>query len=227
MARIIARTEGAAPPSGTARDWRACAARVEQGMPARSQAATILLNARAQARAIIAEAQQMARDVAAAEHRQAWDQGYADGMARAQQQLAAVMGRLSTLAANAAIAHEAGLRNLDEEALTLALAIGRAIVRHEVSVDPDTVLGIVRAALAELSAGAAVSLRVHPDDAETLRSAVPALGLPVTTEVVVIGDPTISPGGCLVESGAARVDATIEAQIARLGHLLHEYLDAA
>ncbi len=226
MARIIARADGAAP-GGTVSDWRSSAARLEQGLPTRSQAATILLNARAQARAIIAEAQQMARDVAAAEQRQAWEQGYADGMAQAQQQLAAVMGRLSALIANAAIDHERGLRNLDEEALALALALGRAVIRNEVSIDPDAVLGIARAALAEMSAAAVVSLRVHPDDAEVLRSSLPALGLPATTEVVVVADPTISPGGCLVESGAARVDATIEAQVERLGELLREYLDAA
>lgn len=226
MARIIARPDGTASGS-LARDWRACTARVEQGTPARSQAATILLNARAQARAIIAEAQETARSVAAAERRQAWESGYTDGMAQAGQQIAAAAQRLAALAASAAVAQEASLHNLDGAVLDLVLAISGAVIRREVECDPDMILRVAQSALSEMSAGPTVALRIHPDDEELLQSSLPALGLPASVHVALVADPTVSRGGCLIESGAGRVDATIETQIERLGQLLREHLHAA
>lgn len=227
MARIIARSEAPAPPGMVTRDWRACAARVERDMPLRSQAATMLLNARTQARTIIADAQAMARDVVAAEHRQAWDRGYADGMAQARQQLAAIAQRLSPLVSQAALSRDASLRNLDEEVLTLVLAISRAVIRQEVQLAPETILLVAQEALSDMSAGPTVVLRIHPDDEAVLQPSLPMLGLPPSIQVSMVADSTISPGGCLVESGAGRVDGTIETRIERLGDLLREHLHAA
>ena len=236
MARIIAR-DNAGGADSRVRDWRtgvpasprpqSRVARVDQAAEARSRAAAILLHARAQARAVIATAQATAHAVASAERQQAWESGYADGLAQAQRDSTVLVQRLASIVANTAVAHEAGLRNLDREALALVLAITRSIVKREVQCAPATILSVVRTALEELSLQASVLLRVHPTDAQVLQSHLPALDIPPSATVSIVADDAISPGGCLIESGAGCVDATIETQLDRIGHLLREHLHAA
>lgn len=223
MGRIITRPDaGSAAP--LTRDWRTCATRLDGTAPGRSQAATILLNARSQARAIFADAQATAHAVAAAERQQAWDSGYADGAAQARRQGAVAVQQLGALVANAALAHEESARNMDEEALALVIAITREVVRREIATAPETILLIARAALNELSLTTSVLLRVHPDDQEVLQAQVPALGLAPSIHVSVVADETIAPGGCLVESGAGRIDGTLEGRLARIEAQLREGL---
>jgi flagellar assembly protein FliH len=226
MGRILTRPETAGAPPVT-RDWRACATRMDGTVTGRSQAATILLHARAQARAIIADAQVTAQAVAAAERQQAWESGYAEGLVQAQREGAFLVQRLSALVAGAAQAHEESVRNMDEEVLALVMALTREIVRREVATVPETILQVARAALDELSVTTSVVLRVHPDDQAIVQEQLPALGLAPSVQVAVVADEGIAPGGLLVESGAGRVDGTLDARLQRIEALLQEGLHAA
>jgi len=162
----------------------------------------------------------------AAECAQARQLGYVDGRSRADEELAAVAAPLAELVAGSGVGHAESLRRLDEETLALSLSIARAVVKHEVTLAPETVLAVARAALDELSVGAAVTLRVHPDDDATLRPSLPHLGLPASTQVDIVVDSSVARGGCFIESGAGRVDATLETQLKRMEALLYEQLPA-
>jgi flagellar assembly protein FliH len=184
----------------------------------------MLLAARARAREIVTAAQAEAVETVEAERRQAWQMGYTHGLAQAHAEMAPAMKRLATLAANAAVEHDDSLRNLDEEILALTLAVARAVLRQEVRTSPDSIAGTVRAALQEMTLATSVHFHVHPDDLDTLQSHLPALSLPPTVHATVLADPTVSRGGCLIESGACRVDGTIEKQLDRVEVLLRERL---
>jgi flagellar assembly protein FliH len=224
VSRIITRTDTGAAHGPLPAAWRESTARMAEAAGARARAAAMLLNARAQAREIITAAQAAGREVAQAERQHAWESGYAEGMEQARRDMAMIAQRLAALVTNAAIAHEASLRNRDEELLALALAMTRAIVRHEVQTAPETILAVARAALQEMSIEHSVLLRVHPDDAAVIEAQLPALGLPPSVHVSVVADAALSPGGCQVEGGASRVDGRIETQLARMESLLHEHL---
>ena len=224
MTRIITREDTQVAHGPLPRVWRDSAARLGEAAGARARAAAMLLNARARAREIIGQAQATAQEVARAERRQAWESGYAEGMEQARQDMALVAQRLAALVTNAAIDHAAGLRNQDDELLALALAMTRAVLRHEVQMAPQTILGVARAALDEMRLESSVLLRVHPDDAAVLQEQLAALALPPAIHASVVADATLTPGGCVVESGGSRVDGRIEKQLERMESLLREHL---
>jgi flagellar biosynthesis/type III secretory pathway protein FliH len=231
MTRIISRPEGVSGlgvRGALPRDWKSASGvtSIDDATTARARAARIMLDARREARATLLMAGEAARELIAAECEQARQLGYAEGQARASAELAAVAAPLAALIAGSVVDRAESLRRLDEETLDLSLAIARAVVKHEVTLAPETALAVARAALNELSAGATVMIRVHPGDDATLREGLPYLELPVSTQVDVFADPSITRGGCIVESGAGRVDATVDTQLARMEALLHEQLSA-
>ncbi len=231
MTRIISRSAGIGVRGSAPRDWKSAvgvmgAAISDDAASARARAARIMLDARREARAIVLAARATARDLIAAECAQAHQLGYAEGRSRADEELAAVAAPLAELVAGSVADHAESLRRLDEETLALSLSLARAVVKHEVTLVPETVLAVARAALDELSVGAAVTLRVHPDDDATLRPSLPHLGLPASTQVEIVVDSSVARGGCFIESGAGRVDATLETQLTRMEALLYEQLPA-
>jgi len=67
-----------------------------------------------------------------------------------------------------------------------------------------------------------VIIRVHPDDAESAEKFADDVLRQVDTSRVVgvVSDDSLSPGGCKVESGPTRVDATLETQVEEIVALL-------
>lgn len=227
MTRIVGRAGRDSGPENTLKEWRACASRADHAPRTRSQAATILLDARAQARAIIADTMARIDADAATVRRQAWDAGYADGLAHGQRDIAAACQGLNVLISRAVTDYATSARNLDAAALSLAMATAHAVVRREITASPAIVLDVIRAALAEISVEPSITLRVHPDDEALVQPHLSSLGLPASVHVTVVPDVALSRGGCVVESGTGRVDATVETQMARIAAALREHLHAA
>jgi flagellar biosynthesis/type III secretory pathway protein FliH len=224
MSRIIGRADTGGSNPALPRDWRVVNTGQNEEGQARARAAQLLLSARLQARGIIAGAEKDAKGIAHTARVAAWDLGFQEGMQRALQEQAPAVARLAMLIANTVAAHQDTVRHLDETVVSLVLALTRLLVRHEVNAAPDTILQVARAALEELTVEHAVTLRVHPDDAALLQAQLPALGLPIAVQVSVLPDPAVTAGGCLIESGTGRVNASIEKQLERLGSLLNEQI---
>jgi flagellar assembly protein FliH len=76
----------------------------------------------------------------------------------------------------------------------------------------------LRRCLALVADKTSVSVRCHPRDVETLRTFSKSIveQADLAAHVRLIEDESISPGGCIVESGGAEVDASLETQIAEL-----------
>ncbi|WP_206389824.1 FliH/SctL family protein, partial [Amnimonas aquatica] len=96
----------------------------------------------------------------------------------------------------------------------LALALARQVIHAELRTTPELVLPVIRQALAELpSASRKVRLHLHPEDAHLIGEGLPELH---EASWQVIEDDGISRGGCLLESGSASIDATLETRIAEV-----------
>lgn len=102
-------------------------------------------------------------------------------------------------------------QEMAEALAATALNLARQIVRSELSADPHLVDAVAREALETLMLSAShITLRVHPDDqplvAEGAGELLQARG------ARLIGDATLTRGGCIVESDIGLVDASIEAR---------------
>ena len=176
---------------------------------ARQEAAGILAEARRQADAIVAEADQ---------HREGEKaRGYAEGRAEAEAEAA---DRRITLAVGTADYIE----SLEESVVELVISGVRKILGS--FDDRALAVRVVSGALAVMRNQKQVTLRVSPDNAESLReqldtllSSHPGIGM-----IEVVADPRLKPGDCVLESDLGIVDAGLHTQLDRLEAALSKHL---
>lgn len=138
-------------------------------------------------------------------------EGYRIGLEAAQ----AEAQRIAALADNV----EAALASIDqavaEQLLALALETARQVLRATLAVKPDTLLPVIREAIAALPMHHGhVALHIHPDDAETVREHLGEHFLQAGWRFVE--DREIQAGGCLIQAGSSEVDATLETRWKRV-----------
>lgn len=108
-------------------------------------------------------------------------------------------------------------QKLDEEVETelvnLAIGIAGQIIRREIKHDPGQIIGVIREAIKVLPlASQKVTLNLHPEDAELVRTALKLDdSLPPWR---LVENPLITRGGCVVETDVSSIDATVEHRLA-------------
>lgn len=122
-----------------------------------------------------------------------------------------------------ATSHEqinASEQQMAEGLLELACGLARQVLLHELAVNPNAVLPVVRESLAILIADAKTALvRLAPSDVDViepvLREEFPGLA------IKLLPDSSVQAGGCQVESAGTVVDGRVETRwnrvVARLG----------
>jgi flagellar assembly protein FliH len=131
--------------------------------------------------------------------------GYEDNLHLLQSQAATLVSLLGSLSEP--------FKRLDEEVekelVKLVIGIASQIIRREIKLDPGQIVAVVRETINVLPlASQKISLKLHPEDAELVRS---ALALEeVSPSWSIVEDPLITRGGCEVDTETSHVDATVE-----------------
>lgn len=140
------------------------------------------------------------------------EEGIAQGQADFEKKLAAEQQSLLQAVRDFAREREAYFQRVEAEVVGLALAIARKILHREAQVDPLLLAGVVRVGLDNVATGTHVRLRVHPDQIQVWQdffSRQPDLrSLPD-----LMGDATLDPGRCLLETDVGSTDLTLETQL--------------
>jgi len=135
--------------------------------------------------------------------------GYEDNLHLLQSQAATLVNLLESLSEP--------FKSLDEEVekelVKLAIAIATQIIRREIKLDPGQIVAVVRETINVLPlASQKISLKLHPEDAELVRSALVLDEMSPSWSLVE--DPLITRGGCKVDTEVSHVDATVEHRLA-------------
>ncbi|MEO8542342.1 MAG: flagellar assembly protein FliH [Burkholderiaceae bacterium] len=165
-------------------------------------------------------------------HSEGFAEGFAQGQAMAvlqgeQQLLAYIDDQGRELAAQFAKLLESTQAQLAESqqvmargVLELACEVARQVLRHELSVNPNVVLPVVREALTMLADDSkSAVVRLNPLDLDVLQETLQSefAGLSLT----LMPDSSIAPGGCRISSAGAVVDGDLHLRwrraIAKLG----------
>ena len=169
------------------------------------------------------------------------DQGLAQGREEGRQAgraeaIAEFTPQLTDLqvAFNAALAHWETDRNsmllaAREDVLRLALAVAEKVTYRIIQTDSTVIGDQLAEALALLVAPRAVTVAVAPQDRALVEAMLPDLidKISTCTHAAIRDDPSVTPGGCVISTGAGRIDATIERQIQRIvDTLLPQSVDA-
>jgi flagellar assembly protein FliH len=136
----------------------------------------------------------------------------AQGRAEFDKKLASQQQGLVQAVRDFARERETYFQRVEAEVVGLAVAIARKILHREAQVDPLLLAGVVRVGLDNVAAGTHVRLRVQPDQIEAWKgffSQQPDL----RTLPELIGDATLGPGRCMLETDLGSTDLTLETQL--------------
>lgn len=102
----------------------------------------------------------------------------------------------------------------ERDTVKLAVVIARRILHRELAVDPEAVLGLVKAAFAKVEARETHRLRVSPADAALLLEHRGKLDLPPAVEIAA--DSSLARGSAIFETSRGELDASIDTQLAEI-----------
>jgi flagellar assembly protein FliH len=159
-------------------------------------------------------------DLQAEAYQEAFEQGLAEGREAGRLEVSAQVQRLAGMFFDLAKPFEVLDAEVEQELLTLAMALARQIVRRELKTDPTQIIGIIREAIAALPVAARdVQVHLHPEDAAVVRQHL----APTESQRAwnLIEDPVMARGGCQITTSTSRIDARLET---RLGAILSELL---
>lgn len=147
--------------------------------------------------------------------REGFETGRKEGLAAGQKEVRATVQRLTQIITAFTAPLEEVDATVEQELVTLAIAIARQIIRRELKTDPGQVVGVVREALAALPAATRrVTIHLHPDDAALVREAL-AAGME-DTGWRIAEDALLTRGGCRIHAEHSHIDATVEKRIAAI-----------
>jgi len=174
----------------------------------------IIEEARREAELIIAEARSQAGEIERAARERAVQEARASASAELAAALEPLRAQLARSIEEVSEVREQIASYAERELVQLAIEIARKIVRREVKVDRDIVISLARVALARMHNRALAIVHLHPDDYQYVHSHRDRLGTANT--VKLIEDPSVSRGGCLIETDLGDVDARLEHQFSEI-----------
>jgi flagellar assembly protein FliH len=158
----------------------------------------------------IAELERL-RQKEVAEARQAGlQQGKQQGREELAAEIKAASERLAqTLAELAAFKRKIRIE-AEMEVVNLSLAIARRILNRELVTDPEAIQGVVHAALNTIQRREIFRVRVYPDGAAAVRSALDRMG---ASSIELIPDATLRTGDLLIDTALGELDASLDTQL--------------
>lgn len=152
-------------------------------------------------------------------HRQAYDEGFQsgrrEGLQAAQSEVRAEVQRLHQIMKAFAEPLEDVDEQVEQELMHLVMAVARQFVRRELKSEPGEVVAVVRESLGALPAGSRkVKVYLHPQDAELVREHLAVAEGEDEESWRLVNEPTLTRGGCRIESEHSRIDASVESRLA-------------
>ena len=172
-----------------------------EGAAGVSPAALVQLQAR------LAELEQEARQ----REQEAYQSGLRQGRAAGAEEVAPVLERLSRAVEEITAQRRRFRREAEEDVVRLAVAIGRRILHRELSIDPEALLGVVKAALTRIEAREVHRVRVHPADVTMIQKHFQQAGR--HEQIQVHGDATLERGAVVFDLARGSLDGSVETQL--------------
>jgi len=147
-----------------------------------------------------------------------YQHGFQEGQAAARREAAAHTEAMNLQVART-IEELCGLRQrfrheAEEDVVALAVAIARRILHRELTVAPEALLGLLKAALEKIELREVHRVRVSRADAPMVAQHLEKMGLPRPIEV--IADPGLQRGSAILDSSRGALDASVETQLAEI-----------
>ncbi len=153
-------------------------------------------------------------DVEALEE-QAYQKGVTAGKNEVEAKLAQATTALMEAAKRLSSQSEAIMQRSAEDMLHLVMAIAERILNYEIDERKEAVVHIIQQTINAAVEAEEFHIKVNPEDIEVLSGHKPLFlaSLSGLRNIEFVADSSITRGGCVLESTAGRVDATLETQL--------------
>lgn len=101
-------------------------------------------------------------------------------------------------------------RGAEQDLVKLSFAIARRVLHRELTIDAESISGLIKVALEKLQSREVSRVRTHPDYEAVLRTLLDRFG---SSQIPVSPDPSLLRGDVLFETPHGTLDASIEAQL--------------
>jgi len=147
--------------------------------------------------------------------KEAYHRGFSEGKGVGRQQAATelqpVLDRLTRSLAELSSLRARIRKEAESDLVKLSIAVARRVLHRELTLDPESISGIIRVALEKLESRELSQVRVHPDQEPAVRTALERLNEGRYIELK--SDPSLQSGDLLFETNHGTVDASIEMQL--------------
>jgi flagellar assembly protein FliH len=138
--------------------------------------------------------------------------------AHAAASLNAALSALATAASALEARAVAPAAELTDAVVTGAFELATALLGRELTLAAEPGLDAIRRALVLVPENRPVCARLNPDDASVTRAGLASAEL--GREVLIVADPSVEPGGAVVDCDATRVDAQLGTALERVREVL-------
>jgi len=164
-----------------------------------------------------------------AREKKAWEAGFEEGrkkgLLEAAESISAARASVSVTLEDFAGERELYYQRVEAEVVSLALAIARRVLHREAQLDPVMLKAVAHMALAKIAEGTTVRLRANPCQVAAWQEVMNReQGLKV--KPVVVGDPTVGPADCLLETELGSTDLSVEPQLEEIEKGFYDLLAA-
>jgi flagellar assembly protein FliH len=144
----------------------------------------------------------------------AYQAGRQEGETVARAQLQETIVRLGRSIEEISGVRQRARHEAENDMVGLALAIARRVLRRELTVDPEALQGVVKAALERIDARELHRVRTHPEHAAHIAQQLERIGIPRRVEVAA--DPVLERGAVVFETTRGALDASVDTQLAEI-----------
>jgi flagellar biosynthesis/type III secretory pathway protein FliH len=146
-----------------------------------------------------------------------FEQGQKDGVALGEKKAQETWKKMMALLEELEDLKGRIFEETEEEIIRLSVTMARKIIKKEVAMDSDTLRRSVHHALKFLKDKSFVRVLINPDDMKILEPYLPEFATDNKIENLELAeDHCVEPGGCILETGFGRINATLEGQLAEL-----------
>ncbi len=142
-------------------------------------------------------------------------EGEKAGMVLARKEIAQVIKSLKYELENLSDIKNKICKQAEEEVVSLAFAVAEKIISHELAVNEETVLTVVKDALDRVVDYERIMIKVNPVDLNLLEKSIAGLTNHTTKNenITLEGEDSIQSGGCIIETNFGNIDARIGRQL--------------
>lgn len=168
---------------------------------------------RVEEKALITQAHEEAQAI----RENAQREGFEEGLRQAEASIAELREALAEVLNG----REEALLSIADEIAPLAIEVAERIIKTEVSCDESLVMALVRDTIQKAGRNnKSILVKVHPDDVRIVKQSLKDEPIPnLNAELIVMDDPMVDAGSCIIETSSGLIDASFSTQLELLKRL--------